>query len=103
MQKDNAQDSYNKKTSKHFPLVDVMHNGKKMFIHKSTAVWIFQEGERVSPDQTIRVREKQPSSTSRSTSTTINITIPDKCDIVIVLGIFVFLSPTTVVVVAIGG
>ena len=34
-----------------------------MFIHKTTAVWLFQEGERVSPDRLIRVRETQPNTT----------------------------------------
>ena len=38
----------------------VEHNGKRMFIHKTTAVWLFQEGERVSANCLFRVREIQP-------------------------------------------
>ena len=41
-------------------LLEIEHNGKKMFIHKTTAVWLFQEGERVSTDRLFRVRETQP-------------------------------------------
>ena len=37
-----------------------------MFIHKTTAVWLFQEGKRVSPDRLIRVRETQPNTTESS-------------------------------------
>jgi len=51
--KDNSTD--NKKLLKHSTLVKVLYNGKKMYIHKSTAVWIFQEGERLSSDRLIRV------------------------------------------------
>ena len=35
-----------------------------MFIHKTTAVWLFQEGERVSADCLFRVREIQPYTTN---------------------------------------
>ena len=38
-----------------------------VFIRKTTAVWLFQEGERVSSDRLFRVRTKQPFS-SNSTS-----------------------------------
>ena len=41
-------------------LLEIEHNGKRMFIHKTTAVWLFQEGERVSADRLFRVRETQP-------------------------------------------
>ena len=33
-----------------------------MFIRKSTAIWLFQEYERVSSDHLFRVRTKQPNS-----------------------------------------
>lgn len=63
-----------------------------MFIHKSTAVWIFQEGDRVSADRTIRVREKQPeaSSTSNSTLACIAMAFPDKCDTLSLWDVYVF-------------
>ena len=45
-------------------LLEIEHNGKRMFIHKTTAVWLFQEGERVSADRLFRVREIQPYATN---------------------------------------
>ena len=45
---------------KHCRFVEVMQNGKKVFISKTTAVWLLQEGERVSSDRLFRVRSKQP-------------------------------------------
>ena len=44
--------------------VEVQHKGEKIFIRKSTLVWLFQEGERISTDRLFRVRVKQPYSTS---------------------------------------
>ena len=44
-------------TQTYTPLVE-LSNGT--FIRKTTAVWLFQEGERVSSDRLFRVREKQP-------------------------------------------
>ncbi len=35
-------------------------DGKSVFIRKITAVWLFQEVERVSSDRLFRVRNKQP-------------------------------------------
>ena len=43
----------------HFLKVE-LDNGKDTFIRKSTAVWLFQETERVSSDRLICVRAKQP-------------------------------------------
>ena len=45
---------------KHCYFVDVECGGKIIFIHKTTAVWLLQEGERVSADRLFRVRSKQP-------------------------------------------
>ena len=45
---------------KHCRFVELMQNGKKVFISKTTAVWLLQEGERVSSDRLFRVRSKQP-------------------------------------------
>ena len=53
--------SVGKKTKrKHCSFVEVKHNGKTFFINKTTAVWLLQEGERVSSDRLFRVRSKQP-------------------------------------------
>ena len=45
---------------KHSLFVEVKHNSKTFFINKTTAVWLFQEGERVSSDRLFRVRSKEP-------------------------------------------
>lgn len=47
-----------KKTKK--PFIEVTIGGRYVFIRKSTAVWLFQEGERVSSDRLFQVRAKQP-------------------------------------------
>lgn len=47
-------------SKKHFPFVEVQANGQNVFIRKTTAVWLLQEGERVSSDRLFRVRCKQP-------------------------------------------
>ena len=39
------------------------HNGAETYIRKSTAVWLFQEVERVSSDRLFQVRAKQPTET----------------------------------------
>ena len=39
-------------------LLEIEYNGKRMFIHKTTAVWLFQEGEQVSADRLFRVKEQ---------------------------------------------
>ena len=44
-------------TQTYTPLLE-LSNGT--FIRKTTAVWLFQEGERVSSDRLFRVRAKQP-------------------------------------------
>lgn len=46
--------------SKHCPYVEIQRDGKSYFINKTTAVWLFSEGERVSSDRLFRVRAKQP-------------------------------------------
>ena len=43
--------------------VEINHNERLIFVRKSTLVWLFQEGERVSADRLFRVRAKQPFST----------------------------------------
>ena len=50
-----------------FPFVEMSHNEKVFHIHKSTAVWLFQECARVSTDHLFRVQSKQPYSSSTKT------------------------------------
>ena len=51
--------------SKLNPFVEVLtHNRKSILIQKSTALWLLQEGERLSPDRIFRVRSTQPYSES---------------------------------------
>ena len=45
---------------KYHPYLPIKHKEKDMYIHKTTAVWLLQEGERVSADRLFRVRSKQP-------------------------------------------
>ena len=59
-----ATKTYHDTGTKHSPFVPVQHNGKQLFIRKSTAVWLFSEGERISADRLFRVRNKQPFSES---------------------------------------
>ena len=59
--KDNQQCEVSSKKSTMFsPYVEISHNSKSAFIHKTTAVWLLQEGERVSSDRLFWVRAKQP-------------------------------------------
>ena len=76
--KDNSQPLPSK-----YRLLEIVHNGKRMFIHKTTVVWLFQEGERVSADRLFRVREIQPYTTnskvissSQASSSTIAARLP---------------------------
>ena len=50
------------------PFLQVFVNKVPIFIRKTTAVWLFQEGERVSSDRLFRVRNKQPFSSDSVTS-----------------------------------
>ena len=69
--KEGKQTSFKKKSGNKFnAFVEVQaSNNKTIFIRKTTALWLLQEGERISPDRLFRVRHKQPYS---STSLTIN-------------------------------
>ena len=44
------------KNSKKF--LEVEHNGKSIYLRKTTVAWLFQEGERVCSDRLFRVRVK---------------------------------------------
>ena len=53
------------------PFVEVKtSSNKKILIRKTTALWLLQEGERISADRLFRVRLKQPYSNNVSTSQT---------------------------------
>ena len=52
-------------TNTHSAFVE-LHNGKYALIRKTTAVWLFQEGYRMSSDRLFRVRCKQPYSSNVS-------------------------------------
>ena len=45
-------------------VVEVIHNSEKLFIRKTTLVWLFQENERISSDHLFRVQAHQPFSSS---------------------------------------
>ena len=62
------------------------HNGKVVYIRKPTAIWLFQECERVSSDRLFRVRAVQPNSLGTQvnlpeTKQMIVETLPKKCEI----------------------
>ena len=48
------------------PFVAVNMDSRTIFVRKTTAVWLFQEGERVSSDRLFRVRSKQPYASASS-------------------------------------
>jgi hypothetical protein len=83
--------------SKHCPYVEVKFKGEVLYIHKTTAVWLFQEGERVSSDHLFRVRNKQPYSTEKQLVTTSDTQrVPDcpyVCDSINVGDVCVFKCP----------
>ena len=56
--------SNDKIQDKYSPFVEVKHNGKVVYVRKTTLVWIFQQAECVSTDHLYRVRYKQPYSTT---------------------------------------
>ena len=61
-QKSSQKHSKKKLHSRHNPLVKVVVGDPKRsaLIRKTTAIWLFQEGERVSSNRVFRVRSKQP-------------------------------------------
>ena len=76
---------------KHCPFVEVQHAGKTLFVNKTTAVWLLQEGERVSSDRLFRVRCKQPyTSDSEPQIHSTLITYPEVCQTLEVSNICVF-------------
>ena len=63
-----------------------------MYIHKTTAVWLLQEGERVSSDRLFRVHAKQPFSTDSKPNVPVPIIadIPTVCNTVEISNLCVF-------------
>ena len=57
------------------PFVEVTIKGHAVLIRKTTAVWLFQETERVSADRLFRVRLKQPFGSDLSVKNTLAVTI----------------------------
>ena len=57
---DVAKEESSSKKRKYCSYVEITHNGNQHYLHKSTAVWLLQEGERVSSDRLFRVRKQQP-------------------------------------------
>ena len=57
--KDSKEHASNHQQRKHSECVQVTHNGRIVYIRKTTAVWLFQEYERVSGDRLFRVRMVQ--------------------------------------------
>lgn len=77
--------------SKHCRYVEVEYNGKTLCINKITAVWLLQEGKRVSSDRLFRVRSKQPySSDPQPRRHTTFTTDPSVCETIEVGNICVF-------------
>ena len=74
--------------------VEIEYNNKKAFIHKTTATWLLQEGERVSSDRLFHVRTKQPFSidTKPKVSTSVSVDIPTVCSTVDVGNTCIFKS-----------
>ena len=78
---------------KHSLYLQVDHKGKKIFIRKTTAVWLFQESEHVSSDRLFRVRNKQPNEIQgiKPTQTPeIDVPLPVVCDSIKVGDICIF-------------
>lgn len=79
---------------KHSEFIPVTHNSKTVYNRKTTAIWLFQECERISTDRLFRVRAKQPNSEfqinlSEKKFTSVK-TLPQKLDMINVGDICVF-------------
>ena len=86
-----------KATTKFSRFVEVNHIGGTIYIHKTTAVWLFQEGETVSADRLFRVRQKQPYSCITTHTKEIRISdsnaVPTTCEVITVGDICAFRFP----------
>ena len=75
---------------KHNKMVKVNQNGKKFYIHKTTAIWLLQESELVSTDRLFRVRAKQPNMNYSQSSHYHSSLVPIKDNILEISDICVF-------------
>ena len=75
---------------KHNKMVEVNQNGKKFYIHKTTAVELLQESERVSTDRLFRVRAIQPNINYSQSSHYHNSLVPIKDNILEISNTCVF-------------
>ena len=81
---------------KYNPYVPIKHKEKEMYIHKTTAVWLLQEGERVSADRLIWVRSKQPYTCKPQSLTHVHVnTLPAAYPTIEVGNICAFAESTT--------
>ena len=63
------------------PFVEVSIKGHVVLIRKTTAIWLFQETERVSADRLFRVRLKQPYASICTPKNVNTAVIHDQCNI----------------------
>ena len=75
------------------PFVEVEIEGKEsIFIQKCTAVWLFQDTERVSADHLLRVRAKQPFSEKKEYRNGLDKDIPIVTELVVVGDLCAFVA-----------
>ena len=85
--------------SKYSPVVEVKHNGRVLFINKTTVVWLLQESERVSTNRLLRVRSNQPYNNTTSQLPVHNetsSTVPVIQQLIEVCNICVFQDPESI-------
>ena len=76
--------------------IEISHNKQAFFVRKSTLVWLFEEGERVSSDRLFRVRAKQPFSTSiQSDNSLNNFMLPEVKEFIEIGEFCIFLDQST--------
>ena len=90
---DSKSKTTSRKTTQICRFVEVHCNERTVYIHKTSAVWLLQEGERVSADRMFRVRAKQPFCVSSKPSSQVtegSSTVPVVCTTLQVGGFCVF-------------
>ena len=84
-----------KRNKKFCPYVEILHKGKTVYINKTTAVWLLQEGERVSSYRLFWVRNMQPfSAEAHLQKHSIISKVPILCNKVEIGDICTFVSET---------
>ncbi len=78
----------------------LLHNDEEYYIRKQTAVWLFQESERLSSDRLFRVRAKMPGESketaSKVSSTHTDSSQPTKSEYIVVGDLCAFKTVTTI-------